>query len=141
MQIASIMGAVTAGFLAMGTAAVWPNSPPIDLRAVEYDPVSHVFSLDRKVRSREPIYSSFDIIFIDAETEIRVSECQLSSGADFGPDEKEKQSWPVSDIIGQECIDHLEVGRDYIVIMSVTPLQGSPDVQRSETFTIHGSEK
>lgn len=138
MQIASIMGAVAAGFFAMGTATIWPNLPPIDLRSIEYDPVNHVFSIDRKVRTMEPIYAPFNITFIDADNESRVKECDFSGTADFGPEEKEIQSWPIKNIIGQDCIDALNEGRSHIVIMSVSPMKGSPDVERSEVFTVQG---
>ena len=136
MHISALAGAATAIAFAGVATLVWPALPPIKIIEIRYDPASEIFSLERVVRSSDPIYAPYNILFVDAATERAVKECEVSDYADFGPDEPREQSWPLHDLARPDCDGAMKQGGEYYAVMNVAPIGRKVSYSRTETFTI-----
>lgn len=128
-------GAVFGVALSTTVIALIPE-PPIELQAVGYTKEANEFYLTRTVNSSEIIRSPFSVEVVDAVTERGVDGCYISRRSDFGRQEPTHQTWPIATVLGDECMASMVSGRSYYLIMTVTPLEGEPDVVRSAPFSI-----
>lgn len=127
------------GFMVIWSAVSPP--PPIDLQSVLYDVESGIVTYQRVVNSRSIIRAPYVNEVVEMETELSVPECSREGWADFGPEEREVQTWPIGVFSGAECQGALVAGRVYTIVATVNPISGEGSQARSDPFTVPEPEQ